>query len=154
MFVTGKKRRMERISDHISKPSDKGNIMERMNGATYRLQWARSWEDWREQRPFRGHSTWCGWNRLQKRQCCPSATTEPPLVIGTIKMWAKTIVQMSLIIAVVISYRYPISRNCLASGWHFCFCHGLGRESDWLLSVEILSLFFNYLFVYIFQQFH
>ena len=44
----------------------------------------------------------------------------------------------------LISYRYPISRNCLASGWHFCFCHGLDRESDWLLSVEILLLFFNH----------
>jgi hypothetical protein len=43
-----------------------------------------------------------------------------------------------VIIAVVISYLYPISRNCLASGWHFCFCRALGLESDWLPSVGIL----------------
>jgi len=51
---------------------------------------------------------------------------------------------VGLIITVVVSYLYPISRNCLASGWHFCFCHGLGRESDWLPSVGILLLDFNH----------
>jgi len=42
MFITGKKDEWKGICDHISKPPDKGNVMERVNEATYRLQWARS----------------------------------------------------------------------------------------------------------------
>jgi hypothetical protein len=92
-----KKDEWKGICDHRPKPvrQSKRRIMERVNEATYRLQWARSWEDWRGQRPFRGHSTWCDSSRRQRRRCCPSATAQPPLVIVRIKIWANTIVEMS-----------------------------------------------------------